>query len=512
MVEREGQAVPLPSSRKTRALLAFLVATARPHRRDRLCEMFWELPDDPRGALRWSLSKLRAILNVSGHETLISDRERVGINDADITTDIGEVEAHFKRDTVSANSLTKGLKLLQERPYLAGLNGAGSEIFDVWIAAERERVRRLQASATQQLVEHPDTRPDLGLTYAQQWLTEDPYSIIAADALVRSYERMGEHDAARIAARELKDRFAQADIRWDAPRPIASGRTLNAEQESMLRAQEIRFCKTSDGTTIAYATVGMGPPLIKAANWLSHLELDWDAPIWSPLFRQLARNHKFIRYDERGNGLSDWDVSDLSQDAFVADLEAVVEAVGIERFPLLGISQGAAVAIKYASRHPERVSKLIVFGGYPAGWRIGANEQVTAEREAVMTLTRSGWGREDPAYRHLFSATFMPSASVEQLAWFDEFQRLTTSPENASAFLSAFGDIDVRDELATITVPTLVLHSRGDKRIPWETARSLASQIPNARLVTLDSENHLLLENEPAAEVFVREVEAFLAE
>ena len=511
-VERNGQAVPLPRSRKTRALLAFLVVTARPHRRDRLCEMFWELPDDPRGALRWSLSKLRAFLNDPENEALVSDRERVGVDVTTIITDIGEVEAYLLRDAASANSLTKGLKLLQERPYLAGLDEAGNEIFDVWIAAERERVRRLQARATQQLVAHPDTSPDLALTYAQQWVTEEPYSVIAADALVRSYERMGDHDAARIAVHQIRERFAQADILWDAPKPVASGRASDSEQDSMLRAQEIRFCKAADGATIAYATVGSGPPLVKVANWLSHLELDWDAPIWSPLFRQLARNHQFIRYDERGNGLSDWKVSELSQDAFVADLEAVVDAVGVGQFPLLGISQGAAVAIEYASRHPERVSKLILFGGYPVGWRIDASDQVIAEREAVMTLTRSGWGREDPAYRHLFSATFMPSASAEQLAWFDEFQRLTTSPENASAFLSAFGDIDVREELAAINVPTLVLHSRGDKRVPWETARDLASKIPNARFVTLESENHLLLENEPAAEAFVREVEAFLAE
>jgi pimeloyl-ACP methyl ester carboxylesterase len=177
---------------------------------------------------------------------------------------------------------------------------------------------------------------------------------------------------------------------------------------------------------------------------------------------------------------------------------------------VLGISQGAAVSIEYAARHPERVSKLILFGGYPAGWRIDAGAEEIAEREAIITLTKTGWGKDNPVYRHIFSATFMPSATPEQLAWFDDFQRQTACAENAVRFLEAFSVIDVRHRLAEIRTETLVLHSRGDKRIPWEVGRDIAADIPNTSLVTLESDNHLLLEGEPAGEAFVEAIREFL--
>ncbi|MEO0616804.1 MAG: alpha/beta hydrolase, partial [Pseudomonadota bacterium] len=317
---------------------------------------------------------------------------------------------------------------------------------------------------------------------------------------------------ARIS-HELAERFRNAGVPLERP---VSGRTpstpLDEESEGrrLLTRQRIRFCQTSDHTRIAYATVGGGPAVIKTANWLSHLELDWDAPIWSPLFRRLARSHRFIRYDERGNGLSDWQVREISFDAFAADLESVIDAVDVERFALLGISQGASVAIDYAVRHPDRVSHLILFGAYDQGWRIDADPVTLEEREAVMTLTKTGWGRNDPTYRQIFSSTFMPSANPQELAWFNEFQRQTTSPENAARFLSAFGDIDVRSQLSRVNVPTLVLHSRGDRRIPFEVGRDIAARIPNAQFVGLDSDGHLLLGREAASNAFVEAVQAFL--
>jgi pimeloyl-ACP methyl ester carboxylesterase len=251
--------------------------------------------------------------------------------------------------------------------------------------------------------------------------------------------------------------------------------------------------------------------LVKAANWLSHLELDWDAPIWSPLFRELARDHLFVRYDERGNGLSDWDVDEISFDVFVTDLETVIDELKLERFALLGISQGGAVSIDYAVRNPERVSHLILFGAYAAGWRINATPEITKEREAVIALTETGWGQDNPAYRQIFSSTFMPSATIEELNWFNEFQRRTTSPENAARFLSAFGDIDVRQQLAKVTVPTLVIHSLGDRRMPVSIGRDIAAAIPNAEFLGLESDGHLLLGREPASQVFVDAVRKFLA-
>jgi pimeloyl-ACP methyl ester carboxylesterase len=256
--------------------------------------------------------------------------------------------------------------------------------------------------------------------------------------------------------------------------------------------------------------VGDGPPLVKAANWLNHLERDWDSPIWGATFAALARRHRLVRYDERGNGLSDWDAQDISLEAFVRDLESVVDTLGLDRFPLLGMSQGCAVSIAYAVRHPERVSALILIGGYAAGWRIAASDAEREAREAVMTLTRHGWGTSNPAYRHIFSQTFMPDAPPESLAWFDELQRVTTSPENAVRFQDAFGDIDVRDLLGQVGAPTLVLHARGDLRIPLVQGRDLAVEIPNARFVTLESRSHIIQEAEPAWSVMMHEIDGFL--
>lgn len=294
-----------------------------------------------------------------------------------------------------------------------------------------------------------------------------------------------------------------------APNPQRDG----TSDRTIQLGQEIRFANAGDGASLAWTAVGPagGTPIVKAANWLSHLALDWEAPIWSPLFRDLARDRRFVRYDERGCGLSDWRVPEISFETFVTDLETVVDAAGFERFALLGISQGAAVSIEYAARHPQRVSHLILFGGYDAGWRHGASAADIREREAIRVLIESGWGSDDPAYRHLFSQTFMPTATDAELAWFDDFQRRTTSPFNAARFLDAFATIDVRHRLAELRVPTLVLHSRGDQRIPHATGRRLAAAIPNAEFVTLDSANHLLLEHEPASRVLLEAVQRFLA-
>lgn len=273
--------------------------------------------------------------------------------------------------------------------------------------------------------------------------------------------------------------------------------------------QEIRFCTTPDDVRIAYATMGSGPPLVKAANWLSHLEFDRKSPVWRHWLLELSRDHTLIRYDERGCGLSDWDV-EFSLEAWVRDLEAVVDTLGLERFPLLGISQGGAVAVTYAVRHPERVSHLILYGAYAEGWRRREDPAEQAEREALQTLMRRGWGRDNPAYRQLFTSLFLPGGTPEQASWFNELQRISTSPDNAVRFQQTFGDIDVGDLLPRVTAPTLVLHARHDGRIPFEQGRFLASHIPGSRFVELESQNHLILEPEPAWADFVREVRAFL--
>ncbi len=515
-VERDGEVITLPASKRSRALLAYLALTGRPHRRDRLCEVFWEIPDDPRGALRWALSKLRPIVNDDSTERLVADRERVTLLTTDVEIDVRAIAAELQGGGPNLERLETVAKRLRE-PLLDGIDLPDQPLFQQWLTAEREDANRVRAMALQLLSMHQNLPANTALPWSREWLEVEPFSPQAATQFVTQLQQLGQSSELQTATTELAARFHNAGIAWSpqahAPMQLTPfGSDEFDESRRLLGRQRIQFCTADDGVRLAYASVGSGTPIVKAANWLSHLELDWDAPIWSPLFRELARDHLFVRYDERGNGLSDWDVIDISFDAFVADLETVVEATGLDRFALLGISQGAAVSVEYAVRYPERVSHLILFGGYPAGWRIDASEESIKEREAVMTLTATGWGQDNPAYRQIFSSTFMPSASAEDLNWFNEFQRRTTSPENAVRFLSAFGDIDVRDRLSQVSVPTLVIHSLGDRRIPVETGRDIAATIPGAEFLGLESDGHLLLGPEPAARVFVDAVGRFISD
>ena len=275
--------------------------------------------------------------------------------------------------------------------------------------------------------------------------------------------------------------------------------------------QEIHFCTTPDNVRIAYANVGSGPPIVKAANWLNHLEFDWKSPVWRHLLDEFSRDHELIRYDERGNGLSDWNVTDLSFDAFVSDLEAVVGATGVDRFPLLGISQGGAVAIAYAVLHPEKVSHLILYGAYALGWnKRGSSPEILERRQAQMTLIRLGWGQENPAFRQLFTSLFIPDGETEELRWFNDLQRVSASPDNAFRIFETLGNIDVVDLLPKVDVPVLVLHRREDAVLPFEAGRVLAARIPRARFVPLEGRNHLLLQFDPEWPIFVSEVRRFL--
>jgi pimeloyl-ACP methyl ester carboxylesterase len=274
--------------------------------------------------------------------------------------------------------------------------------------------------------------------------------------------------------------------------------------------QEVRFCKAKDGVRIAWATVGEGPPLVKAANWLNHLEFDWQSPIWRHWFAELGRDHRLIRYDERGNGLSDWDVSELSLDAFVTDLETVVDAAGVDRFVLLGISQGCAVSVAYAVRHPERVSHLVLYGGYARGWKERGGPEERERRRAMQTLARQGWGQDNPAYRQLFTSIYIPGATREEMDWFNDLQRVSTSPENAVRLMQTFGSLDVTALVSQVTTPSLVMHAREDAAVPYAEGRALAAGIPGSRFVTLESRNHLLLAHEPAFGRFLEETRGFL--
>jgi len=280
--------------------------------------------------------------------------------------------------------------------------------------------------------------------------------------------------------------------------------------------QQIHFCPTPDGVRIAWSRMGAGPVLVKAANWLSHLDLDLRNPVWRHWLEALSDDLTLIRYDERGCGLSDWDIPEekFSFDSWVTDLETVVDAAGLDRFALLGLSQGGPVAIAYAARHPERVTHLVLYGTYATGWDKRDfpqdSELQREERRALVTLTRSGWGRDSPAYRQVFTATFVPDANPEEQRAFNDIQRESTSPANAARFLEEFGRIDVAALVPRVQAPTLVLHARDDLRVPFEAGRSLAARIPHCRFVPLEGRNHILLPREPAWETFVTEVRRFL--
>ena len=273
--------------------------------------------------------------------------------------------------------------------------------------------------------------------------------------------------------------------------------------------QEIRYCRTGDGVRLAYAISGQGQPLVKTGNWLNHLEYDWESPIWRYLFVGLSRDHRLIRYDPRGTGLSDWDVDEVSQDAWVNDLATVVHAAGVERFPLLAVSQGCAISIAYAVKYPARVSHLILYGGFA----LGASKRTPADRErrkALATLMRMEWGADDPAIRQMFANYLMPGATKEQIESFNDLQRKTTSAECAARYFEATGNIDVVELLPQVRVPTLVMHARGDLQVPFELGRQLAAGIPGAKFVAMQSNNHILLEQDPATQRCFEEMRLFL--
>ena len=444
-IHKGDRALVLPASRKARALLAFLLVTGKAHRRERLCEIFWEMPDDPRGSLRSALTQIRPLVDQGDVKRLHADRERVAFTGQGAAIDYIDLVATFAGPGPFAPDAVASAVELLGQTLLAGLDLPGHPAYQAWLHMVRDD------------------------------------------------------------AQALRERL-QACLEPSAPPNPAIDETIGTSR------QRVGYAVAGDGVRIAYAGIGDGPTLIKAANWLNHLELDWESPVWAPLLRDLSRDHRVIRHDARGNGLSQCDVGDLSFEAFVNDLECVVEASGSSRFPLLGLSQGVAVAIEYAARHPEKVSHLVLWGGYAAGWRADGDAELRAEREALMTLFRQGWNHDDASYRQLFSRAFMPLATQAELDAFDGFQRATTTPENAARLLEMFADIDVRHRLEQIQVPTLVMHGRGDKRVPFIHSARIAAGMPNAEFITLSTENHLLIGREPAYGEFIANIREFLAQ
>ena len=283
----------------------------------------------------------------------------------------------------------------------------------------------------------------------------------------------------------------------------------SARRISRMRPQ-VRFCTSSDGVRLAYAISGEGPPLVRSPHWFTHLEHDWNNPAVRPWVEDLSRRYRVLRFDQRGTGLSDREVPEISLEAHVRDLEAVVDAAQFERFALLGLSQGAAFAIAYAARHPERVTHLIISGGFARGWaRRGLSAERLEEMETMVKLIELGWGSDDPSFRQVFSTQFMPDAGLEAIRAFNDLMPLTASAKTAATIFRTNSKLDVQAQARLIGCPTLVLHGRGEVRIPFEEGRLIAGLISGARFVSLETRNHLMMQDEPAWRDFLEAVTAF---
>lgn len=519
-VVRNGEPLPLPNSRKTRALLGYLVLNPGPQRRDRICEIFWQVPDDPRGSLRWSLSKLRGLVDDAEVKRIVADRETVAFDPTEATIDIHALRVALSGgvDDLPTAKLAEYASIASQG-LLRGADLSGQPEFDLFLSREREALRLLRRELLCELIRRHRAVPGDAIPWLQDFVDVEPYSLQAHIALIETLiraGRKGDADRQLKASLALLSEIDGIDLgplrHAAAAKPAVSTATPAATAAAPPLEQQVRFCRAADGIRIAYATVGEGAPLIKTANWLNHLDFDWESPVWRHVFRGLAEGRKLIRYDARGNGLSDWDVEDFSLERQLSDLEAVVDAVGLERFPLLGISQGCAISVEFAIRYPEKVTKLVLMGGYARGWNRTGSPDIVRQAEAMITLVSIGWGRDNPAFRQMFTTMFMPDAPPENQTWFNELQRITTSPRNAARLLRALGEIDVTHRLAEVRTPTLVLHARGDMRIPFNSGRQIAGGIPGARFVCLDSNNHIMPGTDPAWPVALKEIRDFLAE
>ena len=526
-VLRHQTRLPLPRSKKTRALLAYLAVTARAYSRERLCAMFWPVPDDPRAALRWSLTRLRPLVDERDCRRIIADRESISIDLTHVNVDLLSLRsvAGNGLDAVATDALRKATEAL-EGDFLEGLDLPDCLEFQSWCTGEREAARRLRVRLLAALVGRLEGVPDQALLHARALSLLEPADEAVHATLVRLLRTSGR-------VREAEEQFQRAQRRLEEFNVVRTGALRQAAQvplqaDAGVRAadaisplpraerhpgsalHEVQFCRTTDDVRIAYGKVGNGPPLVWAAHWLSHLAFSWNSPVWRHWTEEFAKDYCFVHYDERGNGLSDWDSPVFSVDAFVRDLEAVVDTLGLDRFALMGSSKGGPTAMAYAARHPERVSHLVLYGTFAQGWRIIGDEDDAEAREAVIALVRQGWAQDNPAIRQFMTSYFLPDASLEEMGWFNDLQRISAPAENAARLLRALGEFNVLDLLPGIAAPTLVLHCRDDACVPFEQGRLIASRIPRARFVALESSNHVLLPRDPAWARFVSEVRGFL--
>lgn len=498
-VARDGELIDLPPSRKTRALLAYLAVTGKSHQRERLCEIFWDIPDDPRGALRWSLSKIRQVLG-DDESALVADRNAVSLK---VATDYARLLPLVKGDLSLAS--TEELEAVVgsiRGDFLADLSLERCFEYEAWRTGVASEVEIAELGILRELVERLAGEPRRALPLARRLARLLPEDVGLAHEIEALEEKV------KAAAAQPAGRSPQPGAR-PAAEPPAPAKSPMAMQDP---GRAVHFCRALDGTRLAYARTGSGPTILRAAHWMSHLTFDWHSPIWRHWMSELSRDNQLVRYDERCNGLSQRHVIDVSFETMVSDLECVVEAAGLDRFTLLGLSQSCAVSIAYAIRHPEKISGMILYGGYVKGWRARGDAGEIATREAIATLMREGWGKANPMFRQAFCSMFIPGATHEHFGWMDDLMLRTISPDDAWRLQSAFSVIDVSDLLEKVRVPTLVLHAREDNVAPVESGRTMAAGIPGARFFELESSNHVLLEGEPAFDEFIAHVRAFVAE
>jgi pimeloyl-ACP methyl ester carboxylesterase/DNA-binding SARP family transcriptional activator len=500
-VHCNGDEVQLPQSRKTRALLAYLAVSNHPQRRERLCEMFWDLPDDPRGALRWSLSKLRQIEALKEPGALSADRNTVTLHGHTIRLDLQIVKALSTRELASLDTAElESLTQLFRGEFLEDLSLPRCPKFEEWRISWINEANMLKARILRTLIARIESDATRALPH------------------VRALQSMYPDDAPLDSLMQAVTQRAHMEARQSLPPEPSPRKDERGHDQSQIPSKpdaaplrDVHFCTAKDGVRIAYSVTGEGLPLVKTPSWASSLQYDRESPIWRHWIEALTKRNRLIRYDERGHGLSDRQVSDFSFDALLADLENVVDAAQADRFVLLGVSHGCAVSIAYAAKHPERVSHLVLYGGCAEGWRVRADAKEVARREAVEVLMQDGWRNDNPLFRQLLTALFVPEATHPQIDWVTDHQRLTASPETAAHFSDVIANIDISAVLPKVRTPTLVLHARSDQVVPPECGRANAKGIPGARFVTLESRNHILLADEPAFAQLLDETWRFIA-
>ena len=498
-LELEGSTFTRP---KPLLLLTYLALEGPKARRD-VAELFWPRSGGRLRTLTVTLGRLRS----GALGCVASDGRKVW---AEVDTDVAQLRAALDRDDLGA-----ALELYRG-PFAEGFRvDDGAIELEEWVVGTRERIaarlqRHMVACAAADVVDGRVAEARRVAERAVRLPGAPPSAVSDLDDLHATLLAVGSVEAAAVAADCEGLDIGLAASRTEAIERLraaaSGGRSVGPAADDGRRRQKgqrIRFVTSVDGARIAFATLGDGPPLVKAANWMTNIDHDLSSPVWRHWLDALAREHTLVYYDERGSGLSDRDVP-LSLDAFVTDLETIVDELGLERFDLFGMSQGAAASIAYAARHPERVRRLALMGAY-----IEPHSEDAAR--VMVDIIRTGWGRDNPAFRQVFTSLFMPEASPEQMVWFNDLQRVSATPEQAAALATAILRLDARSYLPHLRVPTLVFHARNDAVVPFDVARRLVAEVAHARLVPLESNNHVLLEHESAWQRFSDEMRRFLS-